>query len=235
MRPYRVLAYGDCNTWGWVPVEQGFPSTCYDDPLRWTGVAARLLSLDYLIEVDGLSARAIDQDDPIDWGTIAGRDLNGRTHLPAAIARAMPLDLVVLLLGTNDTRADYARSASDITQSAVSLARLCETCTGVATPYRPPTALVVAPVPLSAINHPDQGRFFEGAGPKSRALGAAMRDAAAAAGLALADAAEAVPETHGTDGIYLSEDDHLRLGAHLAAAIGRVLPRAPGEGRGAPA
>ena len=39
----RILVYGDSNTWGWIPVEQGYPTTRYSADVRWPGIAQAAL------------------------------------------------------------------------------------------------------------------------------------------------------------------------------------------------
>ncbi len=51
----------------------------------------------------GLSARTTDLPDPT-LPQISGAGLDGSAYLPAAIATHLPLDLVVIMLGTNDLK-----------------------------------------------------------------------------------------------------------------------------------
>ncbi len=39
----RILVFGDSNTWGWIPVERGYPTTRYAAGERWPGVAQAAL------------------------------------------------------------------------------------------------------------------------------------------------------------------------------------------------
>lgn len=62
----------------------------------------------YEVLEEGLSARITDFDDPND------PRLNGANHLPAALASHFPLDLVVIMLGTNDTESIFQRRTIEI-------------------------------------------------------------------------------------------------------------------------
>lgn len=74
--------------------------------------------------VEGLSGRTTAIDSPVRSGTglIPGAGMNGAAYLPAALSSHMPLDMVIIMLGTNDLRKDRNRSASDIASSVAALA-----------------------------------------------------------------------------------------------------------------
>jgi len=104
MATKRLLCFGDSLTWGWVPVPEMSPTTRFPYDERWTGVLAKALDKDYEVIEEGLSARTTSIDDPVD------PRLNGSAYLPSALASHLPLDLVIIMLGTNDTKSfpDYA-------------------------------------------------------------------------------------------------------------------------------
>ena len=91
---------------------------------------------------EGLSGRTTDLDDPTD------PRLNGSAYLPSALATHLPLDLVILQLGTNDTKTYFHRSAYDI---AVGMSKLLvqvgTSAGGVGTAYPAPRAADVRPLP----------------------------------------------------------------------------------------
>lgn len=88
----NILCYGDSNTWGCRPgVLSRFPKD-----VRWTGVIGNLLGEEYNIIEDGINGRSTVWDDP------QNQCRNGLTGLGYALYRAKPLDLVVVMLGTND-------------------------------------------------------------------------------------------------------------------------------------
>lgn len=88
----EILCYGDSNTWGAIPgTLKRFPRE-----IRWTGVMARELGADYHVQEDGINGRRTSWDDP------ENPCRNGMDALGYALYRAKPLDLVILMLGTND-------------------------------------------------------------------------------------------------------------------------------------
>src|SRR3712207_6385036 len=104
----RIMGYGDSNTWGYIPVESG-PTTRYPADGRWPGVLKAALGLGYEVIEEGLSARTTDIPDPT-LPHISGAGLDGSAYLSPALATHLPLDLVVIMLGTNDVKKMFDRS-----------------------------------------------------------------------------------------------------------------------------
>lgn len=86
----------------------------------------------HIIE-EGLSARTTSVNDPND------PRLNGADYLPAALASHLPLDLVIIMLGTNDTKSYFRRMPYEIANGMAKLAgQILTSAGGVGTPYPPP-------------------------------------------------------------------------------------------------
>lgn len=220
MAKKKILVYGDSNTWGWIGVQEAFPSTRYDDNERWAGVMSAALGDDYDVAVDGLTVRATNLDDSMDWNAIKADMFNGAKLLPAAIAREMPVDLLIIALGTNDLKAETKRSAEDIANAIIEVAQIAQGCAGgVAYHYDAPQVLVVSPAPLNDMSHPDFGAMFEGGKAKSEALGVALKSAADAAGIASFDAGALLGNAAGADGLHMGKEQHAELGVAIAAAV----------------
>ncbi len=100
-----VLCYGDSNTWGSDP-ETG---ERFAPDVRWPGVLRRSLGEGYWVIEEGLGGRTTVRDDPIE-----GAHKNGRAYLRACLESHKPIDLMTIMLGTNDLKARFAASASDI-------------------------------------------------------------------------------------------------------------------------
>ncbi len=103
-----VLCYGDSNTWGYDPATQ----TRYPRDVRWPGVLRKELGDDYLVIEEGLNGRTTVWDDPIEL------DKNGATYLRPCIQTHKPLDLVIIMLGTNDLKTRFSLPAYDIASGA---------------------------------------------------------------------------------------------------------------------
>ena len=102
----RILCYGDSNTWGYDPATQ----ERFDRATRWTGVLRTTLGDGYEILEEGLNGRTTVWDDPIEGYK------NGHTYLVPCLETHRPVDLVVLMLGTNDLKKRFRRLESRMPQ-----------------------------------------------------------------------------------------------------------------------
>lgn len=148
---------------------------------------------------------------------LRGATLNGAKLLPAILASHLPLDLLVIMLGTNDLKARFRREPDHIAKAAVGLARLVKECEGgVATVYPAPRVLLIAPPPLGKKFHDPEE--WAGSHEKSLVLGAALRDAGVAANLPFFDAGRVIA-TDGIDGVHLTAEAHHRVGEAVADQV----------------
>ncbi|MCJ2182521.1 SGNH/GDSL hydrolase family protein [Novosphingobium sp. 1949] len=215
--PYSIMCFGDSLTWGWVPNPDSVPTTRYGLDARWTRVMAKALGEDYAVIEEGLNARTTNQDDPTD------PRLNGSAYLPTAVASHLPLDLVILMLGTNDTKAVFRREPIDIvTGMSVLVGQVLSSAGGVGSVYPAPHVLVVAPPALAAMPDPCFAAMFEGAKAKTEALAKGYRDLARFLKVDFLDAGEVIT-TDGSDGIHLSAQANAVLGAAMADKVREIL------------
>jgi lysophospholipase L1-like esterase len=219
--PRRILAYGDSNTWGWIPVEQGYPTTRYPAEKRWPGVLRESLGPGYEVIEEGLSGRTTDLADPT-APQIGGAGLDGSAYLPAALASHAPLDLVVIMLGTNDLKTNFDRSPDEIAAGICKLVRIVAASAGAAwTTYPAPRTLVLVPPPLTpAAKFPAE--MFEGGVEKSRMLAVSYATSARDCAAEFLDAG-LVTNADGVDGLHLSEEAHAKLGRAVAAKVSEML------------
>jgi lysophospholipase L1-like esterase len=218
----RILVFGDSISWGWVPTEKGFPTSRYPVADRWPTIMAEALGPGFRVLVNAVSGRTTDVDYAEGQDTLSGSDFNGLKALPSAIATEMPLDLVIVFLGTNDLRSDVNRTPEEIATGAMRVAALVAKSTGAFTIYSPPKALVVVPPPLGDVSKTPIRDLLVGATEKSRRLSAAYAAAAAKVGIAYFDAG-AVTATDGVDGVHFSADANRRLGIALASKVRAML------------
>jgi len=203
----RILCFGDSLTWGWNPVADGMPTERYPRGARWTGVLAERLGEDYEVLEEGLSARTTNIDDPVD------PRLNGASYLPACLASHLPLDLVILMLGTNDTKAYFNRSPLDIALGmSLLVTQVLTSAGGVGTGYPAPQVLVMAPPPLAPTPHPWFQLIFEGSQAKSARLAEVYRALADFAKVPFFDAGSVI-STDGVDGVHFTEQNNHDLGS----------------------
>jgi lysophospholipase L1-like esterase len=212
-----ILCFGDSLTWGWIPVTEGAPTFRYPYHQRWTGFMACALGDGYQIIEEGLSARTTSLDDPND------PRLNGSTYLPSALASHLPLDLVIVMLGTNDTKSYFHRSAYEITMGMAKLVgQIGGSAGGVGTIYAAPKVLVVAPPPLAPMPHPFFHGMFDGGREKTSALAGQYRAMADFMKVEFFDAGSVI-STDGCDGIHFTVGNNLELGKALAGKVIDIL------------
>lgn len=206
-----VVCFGDSNTWGLDPAT----GDRFASELRWTGVLQRGLGPGVRVIEEGLNDRTTNVDDPV------VPDRNGATHLPSRLLSHRPIDLLVLMLGTNDLKARFQRSASDIAESAARLAGIARG--SLCGPRgQPVSTLLVAPPPVREIGL--CAEMFAGAEAKARRLGSLYPQFAAWFGAQSFDAG-AVAQVSELDGVHLDADSHRRLGDALAQVVGQLLAR----------
>ena len=123
-----VLCYGDSNTWGYDP----WTRLRYPPSVRWTGVLAERLGPVYRVVEEGLNGRTTRWDDPMEPGR------NGQMYLGPCIESHAPLDLIVVMLGTNDLKRRFNLTSSDIAESAAGLAEEASRIAGAKCPSSMP-------------------------------------------------------------------------------------------------
>jgi lysophospholipase L1-like esterase len=209
-RVRTVLCYGDSNTWGSDPAS----GERFADDVRWPGVLGRKLGDEYRVIEEGLPGRTTVRDDPIE-----GAHKNGRTYLMACLESHRPFDLVTLMLGTNDLKARFGSSASDIAQGAASLADMMAK-SGCGPAGGAPVVLLISPPPVATLT--DMAQMFEGAEEKSRQFALHYERFAEQYGCEFFDASRVIVSSD-VDGIHLDASEHGKLGEAVAARIKEIF------------
>jgi lysophospholipase L1-like esterase len=212
-----IMCYGDSLTWGWIPVSEGSPTYRYPFSQRWPGAMASCLGDGYHIIEEGLSARTTSLDDPND------PRLNGSAYLPSALASHLPLDLVITMLGTNDTKSYFRRTPYEIANGMAKLVgQILTSAGGVGTPYPAPKVLVVSPPPLTPMPHAFFQGMFEGGHTKTAELASQYRSMADFMKVEYLNAADFV-STDGVDGIHFTSQNNADLGRAIAEKVKLML------------
>lgn len=209
-RVRTILCYGDSNTWGFDPeTGERFP-----EEVRWPGVLRTKLGDDYRVIEEGLSGRTTVWDDPIE-----GVHKNGRTYLRPCLESHSPVDLVALMLGTNDLKTRFGSSASDIAQGAAELAEMVSR-SGCGPGGGAPVVLLISPPPVATLT--DMAEMFEGAGEKSRRFSEHYGRFAEKYGCEYFDASTVIVSSD-VDGIHLDATEHRKLGEAITACVEEVF------------
>ena len=208
-----ILCYGDSNTWGCVPIVGEEPADRLGPVERWPGVLRAELGDGHWIVEEGLPGRTTVFDDPLE------PHRNGRSFLLPCLLSHRPLDLVVVMLGTNDLKARIGVSARDIAAGAGMLVdEIARSESG--RDRGAPRVLLVCPPPLGRLE--SFAEEFDGGREKSLALAEHYAAAARERGCELLDAGGVI-RTSDVDGIHLDAREHDKLGRAVAERARALL------------
>lgn len=205
-----ILCFGDSNTWGHhAPLGDRF-----DEHTRWGSRLRTLLGEDYRVIEEGQRGRTTVWDDPIE------NRLAGLTYLWPCLDSHAPIDLVVIMLGTNDCKPYFGARAQSIANGAGRLVDMVQKCNfgpdGTA-----PKVLLISPIRIEASGFYDY-LFREEAAAKSLEFPAAYKAVAEQYGCAFLDAAT-LAEPDPADGIHLDAAGHAALAEAVAAKVKQIL------------
>ena len=206
-----ILCYGDSNTWGYNPATEGR----YLLEERWVSVLAAALGEGFTVIPEGLNGRTTVWPDPVE-----GEYKSGKTYLVPCLESHHPIDLVVLMLGTNDLKHRFGLSAWDIARSAATLVEII-----LRSDFGPdgdaPEVLLMAPPP-TCVGGTSFEEMFVGADDTSQDLGRFYRQMAQEIGCAFFDTANVIVSSK-LDGIHFDVSELPKLGAAVAAQVRRIL------------
>ncbi len=202
----RILCFGDSNTWGY----NGINKERFDEDTRWTGRLQKLLGEEYTVIEEGHNGRTTVWDDPVE------NRLAGLTYLWPCMESHSPFDLIIFMLGTNDTKTYFSMTAQNIADAAGRLVRIAQTCE-FGRDKKPPKVLLVSPIRIDD-NETLDYMFGKQAAEKSLGFPEAFRKIAEECGCYYMDAAlYAGPGD--ADGLHMAEESHESLAAAMYEKI----------------
>ncbi len=213
MAEKTIVCYGDSNTWGYIPVT----GDRYDEHTRWPRRMAEMLGAGFYVAEQGLNGRTTAFDDPVEPFR------NGRKSLEVCLLMHSPIDLFVVMLGTNDTKHFLHLTPYMISKGLESIIREAGR-TQYGRGGRPPKILVVSPVHILAEGFNDHIReyFDEKSAEKAGMLADAYRQIAQENDSAFLDAAQYAKPSLG-DGIHMEPEDHLALATAVTKKVRQML------------
>lgn len=206
----RILVYGDSLSWGYDAATGGrFPIDRV-----WPAVMAQSLGPDTQVLVEALPGRTTVFDSPYAPGR------NGAEMLLPLLESHVPLDLVIVMLGTNDLQEPLGLSARHAASGLWTLLDIALR-SGCGPAGGPPKVLALAPPHLE---NPSgfMGVFYANREAESQELAAFYRHIADRAGVAFFDSAS-VTRPADVDGVHLDLAGNAALGPAVAQVVRPLL------------
>lgn len=207
----HIICYGDSNTHGYCAETGGR----YDETKRYTRLLEKQLGDGYLIIEEGLNGRTTCFQDPVREG------LSGLDYITPCLMSHEPVDLLVIMLGTNDTKERFGSSSGCI---ALGLKRLIAKALATTDCWRDGKAKILVVTPKNIDRRYEQtvvvNTMGRGCAEKSEGLATAYAEIADLMGCAYLDANTVVTEQNHIDFMHLTEEGH----RELADALARLIP-----------
>jgi lysophospholipase L1-like esterase len=203
-----VMCFGDSITWGQDPATRA--RLPYE--VRWPGALQRAMAAVRVIE-EALCDRTTIWDDPY----VEGR--NGKAMLGPLLESHAPVDVLVIMLGTNDLQRHFHKSAGEVALGVGTLIELAQR-SRCGPGGGAPGVLVIAPQQFGGMA-PIERLYFSGKEQDATALADSLRIVAECYGCGFLDASDVV--TAGVDGIHLDADNHEKLAAAVQARLEAML------------
>ena len=130
-----ILCYGDSNTYGYNPLN----GLRYSKETRWTGCLQELLGEEFSVIEEGCNGRtAVFKDPEEGWK-------NGYDYLKPCLNSHKPVDIVILMLGSNDLKTTFVATAKEIANGVEILVDTIKTFTKEKQGFEPVIILLSPP------------------------------------------------------------------------------------------
>ena len=212
----HIVCFGDSNTHGFCGELQGVR---FDENTRWTCLLQKKLGEEYLIIEEGLSGRTTCFEDPLEEG------LSAIPYRYPCLKTHEPVDLLVIMLGTNDTKERFGASSECI---AIGLGRLIDkavSCVGC-WKNNTPNILIVTPQNIGRdyVNTWVRPTMGSGCAEKSEGLATEYEKIAALKGCHYLDANKVITAApNKVDCMHLTAEAHVQLAEGMAAKIAEIF------------
>ena len=206
-----LLCFGDSNTWGFNPATW----ERYPQDIRWPGVLQNELGESYRVIEDGQNGRTA-----IEGKAFAGFNTS-KVDLVSTLANHSPLDLVILMLGTNDLLMRSSVFPDDVGKGIDVLLDIIRS-SGAGPGGNAPAVLLLAPPPIGS--HTGEIDAPESAETQSHLFAARYASIAADFDCAFLDTGEIVRSSE-IDGSHLDSSEHAKLGLAVAKRVRMITNR----------
>ena len=215
----HIVCLGDSNTHGYCadPADCADGGIRFNESERWTHLLQQKLGGEYLVIEEGLSGRTTCFVDPIHEG------LNALDYVYPCLKSHEFVDLLIIMLGTNDTKDRFYASAACI---AIGMARLVKKamateCWG----DKKPNILVVCPPPIGEgmLQSPVADTMGNGCVVKSKKLAHYYKEQCDLIGCHFLDAGDLGCEFNQVDFMHLTKRGHTTLAQGLAELVPQLV------------
>ena len=215
----HILCYGDSNTWGCIGnwIETTVPTKRYDEQTRWPCVLQADLGENFRIVEEGLGGRStIYTREGEEWKS-------GEMYLKPCLHSHRPLDLVIIMLGTNDAKRRFNLTPMTIGEGMMQLIRITRLY-AVDGQGNPPKVLIVAPPPIldTLMRSRHAECFGEQAIAVTKGLAAEYARIAKLLRCDFFDAASWT-EVSSIDAVHFTKEGHLGLAEGLTRKLTQIL------------
>ncbi len=216
MEKKNILIFGDSNTWGWNPSNTLLPPyERWSDEERYAGVLQQKLGEEYRVIPEGLNGRTTVLEDPVEeWRC-------GKLHLIPLLDSHAPLDLVIILLGTNDLKKRFSVGPFDIAEGA---GVLVGKTLAQKNAFRnaEPKVILVCPPRLGKVEETIFKDMFGGGEEISKQLPEYFEKVANLHGVSYINADDIV-KTSAIDGVHWDKGEHRKFGKKLAKKVKEII------------
>ncbi len=206
-----LLTFGDSNTHGTPPIlVAGESYRRYGPAIRWPRRAQAALGAEWELVEEGLPGRTAQFND-----LMMGDHMNGQGGLKIALESHGPIDVLTIMLGTNDVKARFGASPETITGGIAALLDLAQ---GREMQDRHGGFAILLICPPPVLEQGPIGDEFYGGRARSLALPPLYAALAKARRVGFLDAG-ALISVSPIDGVHYDEAAHAVLGEAVAEAV----------------
>ena len=212
----HIVCFGDSNTHGYCadPMDTADGGGRFNEEERWPCLLQEKLGKEYLVLEEGLNGRTTVFEDP----TCQGR--KGLDSIYSCLVSHKPVDLLIIMLGTNDTKDRF--SADDFTiemgmERLITKAKQLPVWAG-----EKPNILLIAPPSIKPEIVNQRGAFSAKSVETSRKLASAYRSVAERLDCAFLNA-EGIGIFNDIDCLHLTSRGHRNLAQKLAQLIPELI------------
>lgn len=209
----RILCFGDSNTYGHITT-----GGRYDRHTRWPMHLQEVLGDEFEVVEEGFNGRTCVCDDPVEGGFKSGVN-----YLPPCAMSHNPLDVIIIMLGTNDTKRRFGLTPMTIGQSMMQLVRTAKLY-AMDGRGNPPKIIIVSPPPI--LDNLMDTRHGECFGPQAIEVSKGLAgEYLRISKLLRCDYFDAAPyaEVSPIDAVHMTGNGHIRLAEALAEKIKQIL------------